>query len=61
MPDKHEIYFELFDFLNKNKDVKLLDFQFDKDFKDSDFDSPDHCDKSGGEKLTKKIKNAIRK
>ncbi|MBR5904069.1 MAG: hypothetical protein IKZ49_00870 [Alphaproteobacteria bacterium] len=61
LPDKKEIYFELYDFLDKNRDVKLLDFQFDKDFKDSDFDSPDHCNENGGKKLTKKIKQSIHK
>lgn len=59
LPDKKEIYFELLDFLKKNKDVKLLDFQFDKDFIDSDFDSADHCNKSGAKKLTSKITKEI--
>ena len=59
LPNESVVYRELFDFLNKHKDVKLLNFQRDKDFKDSDFDSPDHCNEFGGVKLTKKIKCAI--
>lgn len=60
LPDDKTIYHELFNFLNENKDVKLLNFQHDKDFKDSDFDSPDHCNETGGIKLTKKIKSIIK-
>lgn len=55
LPDYKEIYFELFDFLDKNPDVTLLDLQHDKDFNDGDFDSADHCNERGAEKLTKKI------
>jgi hypothetical protein len=61
LSNNKDVYFELFRFLDKNQDVKLLDFQYDKDFKYSDFDSCDHCNKSGAEKLTKKIKKEIRK
>lgn len=60
LPDDKEIYFELFDFLEKNTDVKLLNFQRDKDFTDSDFDSADHCNKQGAIKLTNKIAGFIK-
>ena len=61
LPEESIVYRELFDFLKENPDVKLLNFQLSSDFKDSDFDSPDHCNKSGGLKLTKKIKSAMDK
>lgn len=61
LPKESEVYRELFEFLDKNPDVKLLNFQRDKDFRDDDFDSPDHCNESGGIKLTAKIKSAIEK
>ena len=61
LPDEKLVYRELFNFLDKNQDVILLNFQHDKDFKDSDFDSPDHCNEIGGIKLTEKIKLAIHK
>ena len=61
LPKDKIVYRELFDFLDKNKNVKLLNFRRDKDFKDSDFDSPDHCNENGGIKLTKKINRAIKK
>ena len=61
LPDDKIVYRELFDFLDKNQDVMLLNFQHDKDFKDSDFDSSDHCNETGGAKLTEKIRSAIHK
>lgn len=61
LPDEKIVYRELFDFLSKHKDVKLLNFQRDTDFRDGDFDSPDHCNEFGGAKLTKKIKSAMQK
>ena len=60
MPEQKIVFRELFDFLNKNPDVKLLNLQYDKDFIDSDFDSPDHCNEQGGIKLTAKIKKLIK-
>lgn len=59
LPDDKIVYRELFDFLDKNKNVKLLNFQHDSDFVYNDFDSPDHCNEKGGLKLTQKIKSAI--
>ena len=61
LPDDKIVFRELFEFLDKNPDVKLLNMEHDKDFKDSDFDSPDHCNENGGKKLTAKIRAAIRK
>ena len=55
LPSDQEIYFELFAFLQKNPDVQLLNFQRDPDFKSTDFDSADHCNKTGARKLTNKI------
>ncbi len=60
LPPDNEIYFELFDFINANPDVKLLNFQRDKDFDDSDFDSADHCNIDGAKKLTKKINEKLK-
>jgi hypothetical protein len=60
LPDNDKVYFELFDFLGKNPDVQLLDFQHDKDFKWDDFDSADHCTEGGAIKLTKKIKKYVK-
>lgn len=59
LPDDKIIYRELFDFLNENTDVKLLNLQRDNDFTDSDFDSPDHCNENGGIKLTEKIRHKL--
>lgn len=59
LPPDSVVYRELFEFLNKNQDVALLNFQNDSRFTDSDFNSPDHCNEVGGRKLTKLIKNAI--
>ncbi len=59
LPADKDIYFELLNFLDKNSDVKLLNFQRDKDFHDSDFDSADHCNEKGAKKLTDKINNVI--
>jgi hypothetical protein len=61
LPNDEIVYRELFDFVAKNKDVKLLNFQHDKDFKYSDFDSSDHCNEIGAIKMTKKLNKAIRK
>ena len=61
LPNEIEIYHELFDFLDKNKNVKLLNFQHDEDFEYDDFDSPDHCNECGGIKMTEKINKAINK
>ena len=61
LPDDKIIYRELFEFLKRNNHVKLLNFQHDNDFKDSDFNSPDHCNENGGKKLTRKIRSAVRK
>jgi len=61
LPNDNEIYHELFDFIDKNKTVKLLNFQRDSDFQYGDFDSPDHCNESGGIKMTKKINQVIHK
>ena len=60
LPEQHIVFRELFGFLDKNKDVKLLNLQNDEDFIDSDFNSVDHCSESGGIKLTKKIKKYIK-
>lgn len=59
LSDDKIIYRELFDFLNENTDVKLLNLQRDNDFTDSDFDSPDHCNENGGIKLTEKIRHKL--
>lgn len=59
LPEQQVVFRELFDFLQKNPDVTLLNFQQDTDFTDSDFDSPDHCNKQGGKKLTNKIKQML--
>ena len=55
LPPDDEIYAELFGFLNNNPNVKLLNFQRDKDFLDTDFDSADHCCLVGAKKFTKKL------
>lgn len=60
LPEQQVVFRELFEFLDKNKDVKLLNLQDDKDFIDSDFNSVDHCSEDGGIKLTKKIKKALK-
>ena len=59
LPDDSTVFHELFDFLEHNKDVKLLNFQRDCSFVYSDFDSPDHCNETGGKKLTRKIRALI--
>ena len=59
LPDQKIVFRELFEFLKDNSDVKLLNLQNDKDFVDSDFDSPDHCNEQGGIKLTAKIKKLL--
>ena len=61
LPGNDVVYRELFEFLKHNPDVKLFDFQYDSDFVDSDFDSPDHCNEAGGKKLTRKLRAAMRK
>ncbi len=60
LPEQHIVFRELFDFLDENKDVKLINLQNDKDFVDSDFNSVDHCGESGGIKLTQKIRNFVK-
>ena len=60
LPDDKDIYFELFNFISLHPEVTLLNFQHDKDFSDDDFDSADHCNKIGAEKLTKKIKGFVK-
>lgn len=60
LPDQEIVFRELFEFLKTNSDIKLLNLQYDKDFIDSDFDSPDHCNEQGGIKLTTKIKEALK-
>ena len=59
LPSDNEVFRDLFKFLDQNKNVKLLNFLHDKDFKYTDFDSPDHCNLIGGKKLTKKINSVI--
>jgi len=61
LPDDKIVFRELFEFLHKTPDVTLLNMEHDRDFQDSDFDSPDHCNENGGKKLTAKIRAAIRK
>ena len=56
LPADNEIYFELFNFLATHQDVTLLNFQRDKDFTASDFDSADHCNLLGAKKLTNKLR-----
>lgn len=60
LPEQNIVFNELFKFLDKNKDVKLLNLQNDKDFINSDFNSVDHCNEDCGIKLTKKIKKYIK-
>ena len=55
LPDDKKIYFELFDFLDKNPDVRLINIQRDKNFNWDDFDSVDHLNEQGSIKSTKKI------
>ena len=61
LPNDSIVFHELFDFLQNNPDVKLLNFQYDDDFTDADFDSPYHCNEYGGKKLTRKIRAAMHK
>lgn len=60
LPKDNDIYFELFDFLSVHPEITLLNFQRDKDFLDTDFDSADHCNRHDAEKLTKKINRVIK-
>lgn len=59
LPDDKDIYFELFEFLATHPEIKLLNFQRDGDFIADDFDSADHCNIRGAQKLSNKINNII--
>lgn len=59
LPDDDTLHCELFEFLAVNPDVHLINMQHDGDFDDSDFANTDHCNESGGQKITNKIKKLL--
>ncbi len=61
LPNQNDIFKDLFLLIQKYPKVKLLNYQYCINFNSNDFDDIDHLSISGAEKLTKLIKEEIKK
>lgn len=57
----NDLFCELYDVLNKNTDVVLINLMGDPDFADSDFMDFDHAGMPAAMKMTQKIKQVIKR